>query len=237
MERLSLFGFDLDESRLDQWQVHRQPDDSGRKRGDGVVPLESVEDNKVSLVRRLLDEIDPAGGDEIKGGWARCLQDNGFNVEGLAFTADRVLIGLRGPVARGNAFVLAADRDAFLAGRVENASAHALPLDGISGIRALEPMNTGILVLTGRSQPDAAANGPCAGFAQGLLAQPALYYWGGPDDPGTLRELARFSEKKHKPEAMVLLSEDEVAGEIELMVLFDDQTDGAPVSYRIPFSR
>jgi len=236
-ERYSLFGIDLDETRLDQWPVHRLRDDGERKRSDGVMPLVDAQDTKVGLVRRILDVAEPADGGALKPAWGQCLQDNGFNIEGLAFTEARVLIGLRGPVVDGRAFVLAADREAFLAGRVERAHVHALPLDGLSGIRSLEPLGAGVLVMTGRSQPGPADNGPCAGSDQGSLVQPALYYWGGPDDPGTLREVARFSEKKHKPEAMTLLSEDEAGREIELLVFFDDQPDGAPVSYRIPFGR
>ena len=236
-ERHGLFGFDVDEARLEQWPVHRLRGDGERKRGDGVVAFEAAGGAKVGLVRRLLDEVEPADGGVLKAGWGQCLQDNGFNVEGLAFAGTRVLIGLRGPVADGKAFVLAADREAFLAGRVERPGVHALPLDGLSGIRALEPIDTGVLVLTGRSQPEPAKKGPCADFAQGSLTQSALYYWAGPEDSGTLREVARFSEKKQKPEAMTLLGADLAAGEIELLVFFDGQPDGAPVSYRIPFAR
>ncbi len=33
-------------------------------------------------------------------------KDNGFDIEGLAVREDRLLLGLRGPVLRGHAFVL-----------------------------------------------------------------------------------------------------------------------------------
>lgn len=236
-QRHRVFGFRLNESRLDAWPVLRDRDDDERKRADGVVPLEPADgEAEGGLVAALVDALEPEGDGPLRDSRERCLQDNGFNIEGLAYAGNRVLFGLRGPVVDGHGVVLSTDRKAFLAGRIVDARQHRLKFDGWSGIRAMLPLGSGLLVLTGRSQPGAAEDGPCAEVPQGQLVEPALYYWGGPERPDDLRLVARFSAKRHKPEAMALLGFDRDRKELELLIFFDDVPDGSPTSYRIPFA-
>jgi hypothetical protein len=82
-------------------------------------------------------------------------KDNGFDIEGLACMGDRVLLGLRGPVLRGFAFVLelavepAGDGALALGGRGERPyRKHALDLDGL-GVRELLVHGDDVLVLAG----------------------------------------------------------------------------------------
>lgn len=85
-------------------------------------------------------------------------KDNGFNVEGLAATEDRLLLGLRGPVLRGWAvvLVLAPEEDPGEAGRLRLARIAGkrryakvfLDLRGL-GIRDLAPDGDDLLILAG----------------------------------------------------------------------------------------
>ncbi|PVZ11692.1 DUF3616 domain-containing protein [Actinomycetospora cinnamomea] len=84
-------------------------------------------------------------------------KDNGFDVEGLAVVGDRVLLGLRGPVLRGWAVLLA------LALRAEGAelvldgvTKHVADLDGL-GVRDLARDGDDLLVLVG---PTMVLDGP-----------------------------------------------------------------------------
>jgi hypothetical protein len=87
-------------------------------------------------------------------------KDNGLDIEGLAVSAGRVLIGLRGPVLRGWAVVIEvrpvpdpAIEGGLVLGPVDSAGAdqyvlHFLDLDGL-GIRDLDVDGDDLLVLAG----------------------------------------------------------------------------------------
>lgn len=90
----------------------------------------------------------PARGTPVPG------KDNGFDLEGLAVRGDKLLLGLRGPVLRGYAFVL----ELAVAARGEDLEIvsqgkrryrkHALDLDGL-GVRELITCGDDVLVLAG----------------------------------------------------------------------------------------
>lgn len=81
-------------------------------------------------------------------------KDNGFDIEGLAVFEDRLLLGLRGPVLRGFAFVLEIEleRDGKHLGLKglgkRRYRKHALDLDGL-GVRELVVRGKDVLVLAG----------------------------------------------------------------------------------------
>jgi len=86
-------------------------------------------------------------------------KDNGFDVEGLAVTGERVFIGLRGPVLRGWAIVLEVRLTSDLNGVLtlqrigesgEPYVKHFLQLDGL-GVRELSIEGRDLLILTGPS--------------------------------------------------------------------------------------
>jgi hypothetical protein len=86
-------------------------------------------------------------------------KDNGFDVEGLAVSGDRVFLGLRGPVLRGWAIVIQLQVDTESGGaltlRAPSSSGavylkHFLELDGL-GIRELVIHGSDLLVLAGPS--------------------------------------------------------------------------------------
>jgi len=82
-------------------------------------------------------------------------KDNGFDVEGLACLDGRLLVGLRGPVLRGWAFVLELELAEGGGGALEARARgkrryrkHALDLDGL-GVRELVVRGPDVLVLAG----------------------------------------------------------------------------------------
>jgi hypothetical protein len=81
-------------------------------------------------------------------------KDNGFDIEGLALHEDRLLLGLRGPVLRGYAFVLELElerRGKHLELRKlgeRRYRKHALDLDGL-GVRELVVRGKDVLILAG----------------------------------------------------------------------------------------
>ena len=92
-------------------------------------------------------------------------KDNGFDIEGLAFNGDRLLIGLRGPVLRGWAVLLelqlVEDKPGILklkkiGSKQQPYIRHFLNLNGL-GIRDLCPWNDTLLVLAG---PTMTLDGP-----------------------------------------------------------------------------
>jgi hypothetical protein len=80
-------------------------------------------------------------------------KDNGFDIEGLAYLNGRLLVGLRGPVLRGWAFVLDFElevrgEELDIVGKKQRYRKHALDLDGL-GVRELIVCGDDLLVLAG----------------------------------------------------------------------------------------
>ncbi|MFR9729727.1 DUF3616 domain-containing protein [Saccharopolyspora sp. MS10] len=138
-------------------------------------------------------------------------RDNGFHVEGVAALgepgAERVLLGLRGPVLRGWAVVLRlepVERNGRLVpseldGRRRYAK-HFLDLDGL-GVRDLCPQGEDLLVLAG---PSMALDGPAR-----------IYRWLGgarPDVP----EVVRAEELVHEADLPFGAGDDRAEGLAEL---------------------
>ena len=235
-ERFSVYAVTLTEPALSAWPEKRSADETERKAAKGVKRLGETETPlDDGLIAQLIEQAETGKSKPMHAAWDQCLQDNGFNIEGLAASKDRILIGLRGPVIKDTSFVLAGNLNAFLQGRAEDATIYPLPVTEGSGIRAIEPIGDGFLVLTGTSQPKKAEDGECAAMKQQGRVRPAIYFWGGPDDPDNIVPIALFSTKTIKPESLKLLSHDEKKKQMELLVFFDDMPSGAPVSYRIPF--
>jgi hypothetical protein len=84
-------------------------------------------------------------------------KDNGFDVEGLAVVGDRVVLGLRGPVLRGWAVLLALSVHVEGAELVlDEVAKHVVDLDGL-GVRDLARAGDDLLVLAG---PTMVLDGP-----------------------------------------------------------------------------
>ena len=91
--------------------------------------------------------------------------------------------------------MLSTDLNAFLKDEIKDAMVHEIPVTQGSGIRAIEPLDDGFLVLTGTSQVDMAIKGECAEVEVQEPVQPALYFWGGKQDPGYDRSSGSFLQE------------------------------------------
>jgi hypothetical protein len=124
----------------------------GKKPGDSQVARLPTDGDR-SLLGLLAD--DPHFGPFVarSSGFTIPGKDNGFDVEGLAQLDQRLLVGLRGPVLRGWAFVLDFSLEVHgaelaLAGKKRHYRKHALDLDGL-GVRDLLVHGDDVLVLAG----------------------------------------------------------------------------------------
>jgi len=103
-------------------------------------------------------------------------KDNGFDIEGLATTGDRLFIGLRGPVLRGWAVILEVELDVSdgmltlkpIGPGDRPYRKHFLNLGGL-GVRELEVWRSDLLILAG---PTMELDGPVAIFQWKGGAQP-----------------------------------------------------------------
>jgi hypothetical protein len=94
----------------------------------------------------------------------------------------------------------------------------------VTGIRDLAPFGDGMLVLAGPTSSDP---GPYA-----------IYFWDGEsDDAKLLTDLADVVGKKGKRKAEALLPLDAGPSTLRILILFDSETEGAPVAVTIPRPR
>jgi hypothetical protein len=132
--RISLARIPIERGAPDLARIATMP------RGDGS--LLQLLSRDVHLGRFVPDR----GRDVIPG------KDNGFDVEGLAWYDGRLLVGLRGPVLRGWAFVLELELDVngnVLAPPADRSyRKHVLDLDGL-GVREIVVRGDDVVVLAG----------------------------------------------------------------------------------------
>ncbi len=145
-------------------------------------------------------------------------KENGIDIEGLAVRDGRLYVGFRGPVLRGN-FV------PVMVTKFGKAKAD-LPFVklGGRGIRDLEPVADGFLVLAG----------PVGEGSESFR----IYFWNGGDclpgaDPqGTCEYLCDVpAPDGGKPEGIALVKEDDSG--FEFILLCDGVTNGKPTAYRL----
>lgn len=134
-------------------------------------------------------------------------KEGGIDVEGIATCADRVALGMRGPVVGGHALLLEMTVAAKKDGRLVLADTpvkRLLALEGL-GIRDLKRVGDDLLILAG---PTTGLDGPCA-----------LYRWRGwvldpPRDPRVVR--------LHRPERVLELPFGRGEDHPEGLALWDD---------------
>ncbi len=132
-------------------------------------------------------------------------RENGLDVEGLAVTADRAFLGLRGPVIANLAIVVEAVRSDRAVLRRSSPTLHFLDLKG-AGVRDLARDGSSLLVLSG---PITTGDGPFA-----------LYAWQPRYSPRAHRptKLWTWPGSGDHPEGMCVL---ERAGRRGLLVVYD----------------
>lgn len=140
------------ETERSRFVLARIPFEGGELQLERPAQLAAGEGSLIELLAgdEHLDAFLPREGARVVPG-----KDNGFDVEGLAVHDGRVLLGLRGPVLRGWAFVLELalepTRDGTLAvkGHGERRyRKHALDLDGL-GVRDLMVHGDDVLIVSG----------------------------------------------------------------------------------------
>jgi Protein of unknown function (DUF3616) len=152
----------------------------------------------------------------------RRLENNGLTIEGIAVRRGRILAGFRGPaLSDGRAAVLSVATDSVFGSAPPGVRLHRLPLGEGRGIRDLAAFGDGVLVLAG---PTASDPGPSA-----------IYWWDGEsEDVRLLKDLADIVGKKGERKAEGLLPLDESASGLRVLILFDSEKEGAPVTTVIP---
>ncbi|WP_127470006.1 DUF3616 domain-containing protein [Thiomicrorhabdus aquaedulcis] len=149
-------------------------------------------------------------------------KENGVDIEGLAVSPQgELILGLRGPLLRGNLVPLLRVTLAKKSFKVKEVTPLYLELQG-RGIRGLSETPNGYLVLAG-------ATGD-----QPLPYQ--VYHWSGENGlPGTdrkantLRHLCELPEGAGKPEGIQFLAQ--AAQHIEFLIVQDGLKDGQPTAF------
>ena len=218
------------EFRLSSFMLARiRVDAEGRPAGADGKPLAAKNwQNAVETTYRLSDYL--ATADKAGAFFGKSLDEaeNGLNIEGLAVSGDRLLVGLRAPALSEAAYIVAADiGDLFQPGNgPAKGKGEVMPikLGKDMGIRDLASLPDGrLLVLAGPAQEQAL---PYRLF----LVEP-----GKSTKPKLLAELEPMeSEEEDEPvkaEALTVLSAD--GGELRVLILFDGIENGAPREMRV----
>lgn len=155
--------------------------------------------------------------DPVLGRYAgRPLQDNGFNLEGLAWKDGKLWFGVRAPNVDGDAFVIETGGASLFSGKPA-AKLHRLAVGAGWGIREIAALRDGFLLVTG-----AAASG--AGRDDDFY----FFFW----QPGRAPVPAgAVPAPPGKAEGLYILGETERT--IDVLVLFDGAPGGGPRAFRL----
>ena len=160
--------------------------------------------------------------------WVRKpLQQNGFNIEGLAAKDGKLWFGLRAPNGDGAAFVVSVAPGALFREGANGAELHRLAVGPGGGIRELAALRDGFVVLTGnasaetsKQQPKSEAPGPDVNFA--------LWHW---QPGGALVKLGDLPQPPGKGEGLLVLEDTE--DHADVLVLHDGISGGEPRVHRL----
>jgi hypothetical protein len=156
------------------------------------------------------------------------LQQNGFNIEGLACSNRRLFFGLRGPNLNGKALVLEVEADKLFDASPSAATVHSLELGAGKGIREIVAIDDGFLVLGGNASAE-----PSKKFPQSEAPAPdksfTLWFWGGKAD--SLVKLGDLPQTGGKAEALLVLAENPTR--VDVLVIHDGIADGGPLFVRL----
>jgi hypothetical protein len=175
---------------------------------------------------KCLGTLPPPGAPALRG-------RRGVDVEGLAAKGGRLFFGFRGPVVEGRAPVLGVQAAGLFDTAGPDARVTFLDLGEGRGIRDLQSVSSGFLVLAG---PGDDPTDSAVGYV--------LAFWDGESKASPVarpRVLARLDlrevrlgtcDKEIKPEGVAVL--DETPSEYLILVLSDGMCDGGPTTIRIP---
>lgn len=176
--------------------------------------------------RKCLGTEPPRDEPSLKG-------SRGVNIEGLAAGAGRLHFGFRGPAVDGRAPILSVDAAELFDGGRPRPEVAWLELGPRRGVRDLQAVKDGLLVLAG---PDDDAASAAAGWVVALWDGRAdADGIGRPKVLGTLglRGLVRRDcDEEIKPEAIAVVEDGPSA--YRVLVLSDGMCDGGPLMFRVP---
>ena len=149
---------------------------------------------------------------------AQQIDANNAQIEGIAVKGGVIHLGLRAPAISGKAFIVSAPLVSHFPGSgAFNPTVKSLSLGPDVGIRDLAVVSNGLLILGGR--------------AKALPGRATLFHLN--DTTGVLKTLGVFLLPVDKnPEGLLVL--DEQPEFMRVLVMFDGETNGAPLEYFIP---
>lgn len=149
------------------------------------------------------------------------LEENGFDIEGIATVGDDLYFGLRGPNHEGDCLVLQIPIATLFGDGEGDLIVHRLPLGEGRGLRDIAPINGGFLFIAGNGSADVDGKKP--------KKDSDLFFWDGQN--ASPEKLGTLPKNGGKAEALLVL--EDTSGEIELIVLFDGLPGGAPLQVRL----
>jgi len=148
------------------------------------------------------------------------LDENGLNIEGLAVLDHTLYFGMRAPSLNGNAFILPVAVDCIFGESVCTPHSVKIPIGEDEGIRDLARFGDGILILSGPSS---------------ITAEGAASIWKWSPGDALPRRLAGLSQSEgRKAEGMLVLPGKVDDHELKLLIVYDDEVNGAPEEIDIP---
>lgn len=171
---------------------------------------------------------------EFKSFVRQPLQQNGFNIEGLAYAGGYLYFGVRAPVVEGRAFIIEVKADELFRGQGTGISPRVYPisLGADTGIREIAAVQGGFLILSGNAGaeaskqfPQTTARKPDADFSLSFVPSPH------PGEIGQPLNLGSVSAPGGKAEGLLVLEDG--AEQLKVIVLHDGLPQGGAVGYTI----
>jgi len=164
----------------------------------------------------------------------RPLQQNGFNIEGIACSGGQLYFGVRGPNVDGSACIIEVGAEELFrnGGAAVLPKVHSIPVGPDKGIRELVSVAGGFLMLTGNAGaessklfPQSTARQPDTGFDLSFLPSSGLGNIGRPERIGDV------SETDGKAEGLLVLRDAD--GVMDLLVLHDGLEQGGATAFTV----
>jgi hypothetical protein len=158
----------------------------------------------------------------------RPLQQNGFNIEGLAWRDGRLWFGVRAPNLDGEAFVIEAEPGSLFAGAAPTATLHRVRIGPGLGFREIAAVRDGFILLAGEACAEASKQIP-ESLAAAVEPGYSFFWW----RPGAASAVpvGRLPDAPGKAEGLLVLRDDDEA--VDVLVLFDGPPQGAPRVFRL----
>ncbi|WP_025661791.1 DUF3616 domain-containing protein [Rhizobium sp. IBUN] len=161
------------------------------------------------------------------------LDRNGVTIEGIAFTGDDTLFGLRSPCESAHALIMRVPTKELFSNSIPTGTTKSLGLGDNVGVRDLAKVNNGILILAGRSDDNRGDQQfTCGEQRTPPKPVPSIWFWSGKDadDAKPLGILPGIAPGD-SAETLLLLGETDVA--YRVLVLFDGVSNGGPVEFSV----